>query len=456
MPKINHGQIRECMLDALRGRRPAHDFAPWVSLDRTVPASANKHPMANVALALTEPGKRHSVLTWADWYTGRPLHENEALTPSESYRPDIDLATYALSGIALDAGRLDLSARLLERARAGVAYLLLGAGPQPPRDVRDHGTPGRAMIVVGDGPFNPLPGTGGRVPYIAQAGKRGHVRADLRDSGQRADGGVSSFAGPWSYTRAWALSAMVAQAAGRPYDGNKVAWEHGCFVEIRRRWPELPAWGFGPAQRAIALDYLGNLSDPDAARAVAALAGAARPALPFDFVRYTDRSIVAVALELDESSTGGVAINAQLADGRIFRASADTGGRARDDIRRQRVTETIGGFECAWTDGGGPALRVEKPRGVAEAWRVRVRPTGLELSIGGRPALDDTQEMPAPPPTASAQQTLRVRPLSPAECAAERAPLGSWLVSSSSVTAKARPIHKNEPAGELARWVIEP
>lgn len=463
MPKANHGQLREEALRAMRsGQADPSVYEPWLILRNESPASSNKGVLADITGALADPRRlRDPVLGWAEWWVGQPLHEREALTPSGSYRPDMDIGAWVLAGIALDAGATVLASRLLDRSRAGLSYLLLGAGLAPTRAITDHGIPGTAMIVIGNGKLLPLPGSGGRAPRIIQAGKRGHVRADLRDVGERVEGG-SSFAGAWMYESGWSLSAMVAQALGMPYDGKPVSWEHGMFVECRRRWPSLPPYGYGSAERSDGRDLLANLADPDAARRIVKLAAEALPALPFEFVRYSDRSIVVVANELDESSTGGVAIAAQWSNGNWLHASCDTGGRAKDDIRAQRVVEVGGAFECFHVDRPDKRLRVVKPRGVAEAWRAIVRPLdGIAFSVGGRPPLDDTQEIEPPvlPPESPPQprpQTLRVRPLSVAECRTERVAEGSWIVSSSSPTARLRDIHGEPTMGEPRRWVIEP
>lgn len=462
MAKANHGQLREEALRALRtGLANPSVYEPWLILRNESPASSNKGVLANVAGALADPRQlRDPILRWSEWWVDQPLHEREALTPSGSYRPDMDLGAWALAGIALDAGATVLASRLLNRSRAGVAYLLLGAGLAPTRAITDHGEPGRAMVVIGNGKLLPLPGSGGRVPRIVQAGKRGHVRADLRDVGERVEGG-SSFAGAWMYESGWSLSVMVAQALGMPYDGARVAWEHGAFVECRRRWPGLPPYGFGTTERAAGRDLLANLADPEAARRISKLAAKSLPALPFEFIRYSDRSAVVIANELDESSTGGVAIAAQWSNGNWLHASCDTGGRARDDIRAQRVIETAGGFECFHIENPTKRLLVEKPRGVVEVWRAIVRPLdGIAFSVGGRPPLDDTQEIEPPvlpPETPQPRpQTLRVRPLSVQECREQRAPEGTWIVSSSSPTATIRETHKETSTGELKRWLVLP
>jgi len=370
VPKANHGQLREEALRAMRsGQADPSVYEPWLILRNESPASSNKGVLADITGALADPRRlRDPVLGWAEWWVGQPLHEREALTPSGSYRPDMDIGAWVLAGIALDAGATVLASRLLDRSRAGLSYLLLGAGLAPTRAITDHGIPGTAMIVIGNGKLLPLPGSGGRAPRIIQAGKRGHVRADLRDVGERVEGG-SSFAGAWMYESGWSLSAMVAQALGMPYDGKPVSWEHGMFVECRRRWPSLPPYGYGSAERSDGRDLLANLADPDAARRIVKLAAEALPALPFEFVRYSDRSIVVVANELDESSTGGVAIAAQWSNGNWLHASCDTGGRAKDDIRAQRVVEVGGAFECFHVDRPDKRLRVVKPRGVAEQRR---------------------------------------------------------------------------------------
>lgn len=463
MAKANFGDLKVAFLAALENRPLSDAYAAWVSLGRTVPASANKHLLANPTLALDQPSQVEPVLNWARWYATRPLHENEALSPSESYRLAMDLGTYALAGIAREAGEGELSAALLARARSSIAYLLLGAGVAAAREVRDHGQPGRAMVVVGDG--RPLPVKGSTaLPYIAQAGKRGHVRADLRDVGESVEGG-SSFAGNWQYTAARALSVLVAQALGLRYDGRGMhEWEFRCFSAIRKRWPSLPPWGFAGVEADAARAYLRDPTDADLAYQIHQLADNFQPALPFDFVRYLDGSIFVVALELDESSTGGVAINAQTADGKTYRASADTGGRAKDDVRRQRVHEAPGGFECFWVDSPGQTLRVLKPAGVAEAWRARVRPGGNSFSVGGRDPLDDTQPLPptdipgnpAIPlpaePVRNRSLGVNIRSLSPLECLEVDSPLGSWLLSVDQ-PAEVKPIWESE--GWPSRWVVE-
>jgi len=461
--KANHGQLREAALAALRtGAADRAVYEPWLILRHESPPSSNKGVLANVAGALADPRRlRSPVLSWAEWWVEQPLHEREALSPSGSYRPDMDIGALALAGIALDAGRRDLALRLLARAQAGVGYLLLGAGPSPPRAVTDQGRPGRPMIVLGDGKLEPLPDSGG-APYIVQAGKRGHVRADLRDTGDADGVEGSAFAGSWSYTRGWELTALALQASGLPYRENAVAWEHGVYAQIIRRWPELVRWGFTAEQSRAGRTLIEHPADVDSARAIVAMVSAApTPALPFDFVAYADSSKFAVAWELDESSTGGRAIAGQYAHGGVtVAASRDTGGRARDDIRRQKVIETAGAFECFWPEEPAQRLAVDKPRNTAEAWRASILPLdGVRFSIAGRPpSLDDTQEIDLPfnQTPDHREHTLRVRPMSVAECRVERVAEGSWIVLSSSLTARIRDIHAEESSGEMRRWVIEP
>jgi len=321
--------------------------------------------------------------------------------------------------------------------------------------------------VLGDGRLEPLPGAP-KAPYIVQAGKRGHVRADLRDTGDADGVEGSAFAGPWSYTRGWELTAMVLQALALPYKGAEVEWEHAVYEAIARRWPDLRGWGLPAAERAAGRRLLDNPADADAARViVGTVSRAPTPALPFEFVSYADGSKFALALELDESSTGGRAISAQYARGSVtVAASADTGGRARDDIRRQRVIELPASFECFWIDAPDRRLRVRKPERTAEAWRAAVLPLeGVRFSVGGRPPEDDdsTGELPLPPdggppapPEQRRTQTIRVRPLSVQECREQSAPEGTWIVSSSSPTATIRETHRETSTGELKRWLVIP
>lgn len=414
---------------ALAGFRPLN--LTGVDLEHHTPGSANKHLLENAALAISTPSKASQVLGWLPWYSTRPLHENEATTCSESYRPGIDYPTLALAGFAFDHGQHALSETLLDRSRASICDLLLSVGVLPPRVVRDEGIPGQRGVLVGDGPFTPLPGSD--VPAILGVGMRGHVRADTPQGNL----------GPWRYLYQRVQAVMVCQALGLAYRSAGFLRHHEVFENIVRRWPLMRRWGFSEADRLVARAYLENPADPIAARQIhdwAAMFPSNQGRLR---VRGTDRAVESVALELGSSSTGGVAINCQRADGVTFRASSDTGTRFKGDIRPQ-TAEIVGGrIRCCWV--GNPSSELSIARVVKEeAWVSIISPLGNTFSVrGSQPSPQPLQPIPTPPAGTGGLLLDDLGPAGP----------GERLYGSKNPKLTIREIHGDAASGYPKRWI---
>lgn len=376
----------DALLSALRRGRPNQaDYTENIHTDRSEAGSANHKMLANGAAILdprSSAGLQAQILDYGEWYVDQPLHENEGFTGSGAYRPAIMFGTYALAGAALEKGRGALAARLMQRCRADVHYLILGAATGQAKAVRDHklGEAGRAVALIGDGRRQGLPGAPG-VPYFAIAGKRCHVREG------------NGHGGAFEYLDGLAQSLIVAQALGMI--GRSGASWHAHFEAIRERWPSLPPWGLSPADQAAAREFLKYVAEPVRARPIFAAASGFLPKHPFAFVRWEDGDVAAVAWHLDRSSTGGRSVDRVAPDGTHFIGSADTGGRDNGppvDVRAQTTVETSTGFVSRWDDGQGRAIVTPKPQGVAEAWRVEGSPAGLRFLVPG------VGESSAPPP----------------------------------------------------------
>lgn len=423
---------------ALAGLRPRH--LTGVDLERHVPGSANKHMLENVALAISSPRDAPRVLDWGEWYSTRPLHENEETTASESYRPAIDFPTYALAGVAFDYGRATLGEVLLDRSRASLSDLLLSLGCAPPRLVRDEGTPGERCVLVGDGPFFPLEGAP-QFPAVLGVGKRGNVRADTPNGNL----------GPWHYLYQRIQSVMIAQALGKPYRESAYGRQSGDFAQIMRRWPSMRRWGFSAADLEVALAYFANPADVAAARRIHAWAARFPSNEGRLRIRGTDGAIESLALELGKSSTGGIAINAQRADGVTFRTSCDTGTRFKHDIQRQAAEVAGDRLRCFWTDQ--PSVEMAIARVVhTEAWRSVISPAGSAFLTDGaepgptpqEPAGPSPEPVPTPPPGDG-----------PLVYLGPGAQPGESVYGSRSATTTIVPIHGEPGAGFPKRWIAK-
>lgn len=454
---VDYGELIECLEAVCSGQKPKHDYSIWIDLEPHVPASANKHLLA-IATHAWLGHDLPAIAAWARWYVDRPLHESESLTGSGSYRKAIDLATYVIGCALLAGGWIEEGRGMLSRCAASIAFLALGAGTGPARKIRDQGTPGTPLLLVGDGAPEPVKESGGKIPFVAVAGKRSHVRARL----DQTIGG-SHFCGDFEYTSALTCSVLLAQALGVPYSAKAYSFEAIVFDALRRRWPEAPVWGLAFAERVFIRSLVSRPTDAATARQVAEIAANHPPALPVVYDRYEDGSIFAVMLALSDSSTGGRAIAAQRgADGTTYLASADTGGRGANDVKPQKAWETELAWCCQHLEGG-PVFAVPKPS-AARAWRADFEPGEGLTFIAGSGATQPQPEQPIPgnptiPPPAEPHESslrLNVRAMTDAECAATGSALGSFLLSANSAEATVKEIWPGAGADEARRWVIEP
>jgi hypothetical protein len=397
--------------DALAGRKPT--YLGDVNLRQVVPGSANMHMLENAALGISSSRDRRLVLDWARWYVHRPLHENEATTASESYRPAITLPSYALAGVALNGGDQALSRAFCDRTRADLCDLLLSIGCAPALEVQDEGTPGRRVILIGGGDPVPLAGNPD-FPALLLVGKRGHVRADT----------ASGHNGPFHYLYANAMRVMLAQLLGKPYNPSAGRRVLDCFLAIRRLWPTLPLYGFSPAELLVARAFAADPKRADLAAQIHAWAALYPSAEGRRRVRGTDGAIESIALELGSSSTGGVAINVQRADGVTFRTSCDNGGRGKGDIRVQRAEVVGNRIRCWYVDQ--PAVEMFVNRVVTrEAWRSTILPNGGSSFIGAHlPGSPPAGPSPAQRPPRPAKPGLVKR--TPARMRAWRKAVAEW------------------------------
>lgn len=371
---------------ALRGEKP--HYLTGVDLERHIPASANKHMLENAALAISQPAQAPRVFDlWGEWYVTRPLHENEETTSSESYRPAIDYPTLALAGSAFDCGREVLGELFLDRARASLSDLGLSVGCAPPRKIRDEGIPGKRCVLVGDGTANGLKGNP-TFPVVTGVGKRGNVRADTPQGNL----------GPWHYLYQEAQAVMLAQALGLGYSVQAYKRFHGDFEQILRRWPRMRRWGFSSADLEVLRAYFADPANAGPARQVHAWA-ALHPSNEGRLrVRGRDRSIESIALQLGDSSTGGVAINAQRSDGVTFRTSCDTGTRYPQDIQPQLAEIAGNRIRCYWRDHPDVEMSIARVVTV-EAWRSLISPAGSAfITDGAEPEPIPPRPSPGPGP----------------------------------------------------------
>lgn len=361
---------RKALLAAVQGKKvnPA-DYAGAISLKHGPTGSANHKMQANPTWALDgiRSGKRkqaEDVLDWAEgYYLKASLHENEDLTPNVAYRGAITNGTYVLAGIAHELGRHALSNALLDRCRSDIYYLILGAGTGAAREIQDMHLDrvGEAFLYIGAGrKKSAVPG----LPYIAQAGKRGHVRG----------GGHANHIGPLEDTLGLGVSTLVAHATGI---GKPPKYMGELFRAILSRWPGLVPYGFSERDRALARAFLANPLEALVAQEIAHLAGKFRPSLPFAFIRYSDGAIASVCWESDDSSTGCRQVDVLFADGTHYIGSADTASRGTErnkgkNVQPQRCIEQDHHFRCEWKSGEGRVIVVPKPMG-EEVYRVEIR-----------------------------------------------------------------------------------
>lgn len=383
-------EFKAGFLAALR-REPTHDHEQGIDFKHYRPASANKHLLGNAAAGLIAYDRHDAsglveFFDWLEWYAHHEtLHANEATTPSESYRTAIDYPTWVCAGLAQATGRAELAGKLFARSRASLAHLALGVGTRPPRKVRDHGTPGTVFVLWGDGEPDPVPGSGGGVPFVAQAGQRGKVRA-----ADNVIPGGTKFDGKFHYTNAWALSVMLGQPLGWPYKEETFKLEAQAWEAIRRRWPAIPVWGLSATDLATLRSFVGHPTDVRLARSVWQWACACPPSEGRLYVRHVDGGVEAVAVELGDSSTDGVAVRQAWADGRTALAGASSGSRNQQEIARQMVNVDGEDWLCS-IPSTGASLRIQRMR-APEAWSALIGP-----SCGFSSPEDVAPDPPAPP-----------------------------------------------------------
>ena len=432
------------LLEAIRGGKPERAFYEKnLDLDRSRSGSAN-HKMQCNPCELLDALNRHdfaradAVLSWCEWYVEQALHENECLTPNPSYRGAIETGTLALAGGALERGRAELGGRLLKRSRAGIAWILAGVAPGDARKVVDHHLDkvGQQVLLIGNGPVEP--GLVKGLPFFAQPGKRGHVR----------EGGSGNHFGPFEDTSNSGIAILVAQAVGL---GTYPADFGATFRALRKRWPNLPPFGFSEEDARIARAWISNPTDELIARKISEwINGAPMPDFPVAFIRYADDAVMAFLSRVDGSSTGCEMIESVQAGGLHYMGSADTGSRdsdndPTDDVRSQVATETADSVSCRWADGSGRTIVVPKPTS-PEAFRF-VSPghpgTVSVLSKGAPMPSPDPTPSPTPPPSGAGFK-MTARPLDS----------GDWLiVADTAAPLEIVSIHPEPNHGEPQRWV---
>lgn len=361
---------KAALLEAVRGNKPK-DLA-GVNLEKHAQASANIHLMYNAALGLSVPARRQDVVDWLRWYVDQPLHENEATTPSESYRMAISYSTLALSVVARLAGDSELCRRVVARCKADISNLILAVGMSAPREVKDEGKPGKPVVLHGNGKLVPAKkrkSSDPDLPYVAEVGKRGHVRE------RRAGGG---FTGPFHYKYEYSLSVMVAQAASLPYRGSFYKWEHEVYEKLVNRWEAPPYWGMN---HETVLSFLRHPMDTIQARFFHNLAAEFPSNEGRSRVRKVDGTIECIANTLGDSSTGGLAINTCDPNGFTYRTSCDNGSRGQQDISPQHSYITSTALVCEYNNRPG---RMEVPRqgGMDVAWSSYIGPDMDRFTVG--------------------------------------------------------------------------
>lgn len=371
------------LLQLAKGTIPqTREWQTEIHLERgAMPASRNKFLVCNSAELLfswlrNDRVRVREILDWWLWFAGTPFAAGEDLTPEEVYRAMQAYAALAAAAVAQKVGHAGY-VELLDLARAHVGWLLLGAGCGPARKVRDHHLDrvGKPVVLVGDGaPVS-------RLPYIAQAGKRGWIR--------NRDDGPKSF----HFAESVGLSAIVGQAAGLPVPRKLTPWQADLFAALRIFAPGLPPFGCTSADQVVAQAFLRNPTEPALAREVARWVTRHAPELPFTFVRYDDGSVVSLCERSDGSSTDARMIDAWYADGRSMKTSADDGLRANSPS--QRGFELGDSFACQ-LESGGTVMTLPRPH-AAEAWRVRTAEGVVTFTVAGVSHPPSTAQPPTPP-----------------------------------------------------------
>lgn len=353
MPKsVDYGELCDMHLEACAGGHPK-DHLVWVDWTDTEHASDNKYLIAN-SIETVMGRSINECETFSSYLAKRPLHEDETTTQSGSYRKAIDGSTLDMGAAMRSRGRDAAAQRFLSRTRASMAHLLFGYGPDLPRELIDQGVPGVPSVLIGSGQRKPLRGDPqGKTKYIVGVGQRSHVRARMDDVV-----GGSHFHGHFEYTEAEELRVMLAQLLGHPYEAKVYKYEHAVY-----NWAfahGVPYWGLSPEERGVAIRFAMNPLDISLAQQVALFAAECLPALHIRYDRYQDGSVFAIAFTLKQSSTGGLAVAGQYADGRTVRMSADDGGRAKGSVKPQIAWDDSTHYYCQYRDGG-PILKVRKP-----------------------------------------------------------------------------------------------
>lgn len=355
------------LLDLVRGKVPETSF--WkeeVPSDNSLRGSKNKPLTCKAAASYysyrvgrTEEAIRH--LEWWIEYVKLPFMQGEELTPEEVYRPMFIYPPYAAAALARRLGRTDIERACLGVVRAGVVWLGMGTGTGPGKMVTNHHLDNvtAPCILVGDGEFP------SKLPYVAQAGMRGHIR--------NRDGGPQTF----HFTESIGLSAIVGQAANLSVPRKLTPWQCDLFAAIGDIAPGIDVLGFSPNQRVQFLGMLNNPTNLGLVVEVVKWIAAYGPSLDFEFIRYVDGSVFVYMLKNHSSSTDDRMIDGWLLGGSTLKASADDG--LRSSHLSMECQETSNEIACS---GSGRSVAIAKPR-IAESHRISVRNKVVQLHAVG-------------------------------------------------------------------------
>lgn len=366
------------LLDLVRGKVPG--TAKWreeVPTDYTFKGSRNK-PLTCKAAAghyAYRVGKTAEAIAHLEWWLGYvklPFMQGEELTPEEVYRPMFIYPAYSSAALARRMGRPDIERACLDFVRAGVTWLGMGAGTGPGKKVTNHHLDDvtAPCVLVGDG------GYWSKLPYVAQAGMRGHIR--------NRDGGPQTF----HFTESVGLSAIVGQAANLDVPRKLTPWQCDLFAAIGEMAPGIDILGFSSVQRTQFLAMLNNPTNLGLVVEAVKWIAAYGPPMDFEFIRYVDGSVFVYMLKNHSSSTDDRMIDGWLLGGATMKASADDG--LRSSHLAMTCQETSNEIACS---GGGRTVTIMKPQ-VTESHRISVRNRSVKLRAAGI----STEPPTVPPP----------------------------------------------------------
>lgn len=355
------------LLDLVRGKVPETSF--WkeeVPNDNSLRGSKNKPLTCKAAasyyayrIGRTEEAMNH--LGWWLEYVKLPFMQGEELTPEEVYRPMFIYPPYAAAALARRLGRSDIERACLDFVRAGVVWLGMGTGTGPGRIVTNHHLDNitAPCVLIGDGGFS------SKLPYVAQAGMRGHIR--------NRDGGPKTF----HFTESIGLSVIVGQAANLVVPRKPTPWQCDLFAAIGDVAPGIDVLGFSSNQR---VQFLGMLNNPTNLGLVVECVkwiASYGPQLDFEFIRYIDGSVFVYMLKNHSSYTDDRMIDGWFLGGTTMKASADDG--LRSSHLSMICQETSNEIACS---GGGRSIAIMKPK-AAESHRISVRNKVVSLHTAG-------------------------------------------------------------------------